>query len=349
MAGFFYTPPPTNIGGSQPFAPRLGQPQSGPIPQSPPQRGAIALATVGVLLASWATQPQPQQKYARIAPLIPAAAIAKTPVNNSVNLRIIADQWTQAQVVVLPASEIAPLLTAPVTPDVAPLLTGTNLSLVLQQWLPGPNPQQRLPVLTQSGPTLSTQTPYSTVNLNITVASWAPKYVAAQKSAQIAPTLPVVSQPQPLTLTNLQTVIASWVPPFVATQGYVEIAPILPAVIAAQSVPYVDRNTAIVLSQWRPQWYAGKGYGTIASQSPPAPVVSSPPPYSRVNFRVATLQWQPLPYTPVQGWKSDAAWNAGGPVAVVTPPDPASARRRETRVAMRVDRNALPPRYRNNS
>src|SRR5690349_7894333 len=55
MPGHFRPAPPTFIGGRQPFAPELGIPQSGPVPQAPPIRSYAAFVAIAV--ASLAAPP----------------------------------------------------------------------------------------------------------------------------------------------------------------------------------------------------------------------------------------------------------------------------------------------------
>jgi len=51
--GFFYVPPPTFVGGRQPYAPPNGLVQSGIAPQAAPNIGSIDSRVLNVLLRSW--------------------------------------------------------------------------------------------------------------------------------------------------------------------------------------------------------------------------------------------------------------------------------------------------------
>lgn len=185
MAGHFYPLPPTFIGGRQPYAPKLGQVQSGPAAASgpppinrasfqsidawhrhdpcttiyvcsiAPQLSAPAVpdnppvrsyANQRAILGHWNPVYRPLPSTIKVAPLLPApAAPDNAPVVNRTNLSLITRQWERYPLALPQSGRVAPLLPAAVTPDAPPILSYAHRNLVIAQWIP---PQWRpLPAL----------------------------------------------------------------------------------------------------------------------------------------------------------------------------------------------------------
>jgi hypothetical protein len=296
--GYYYPPPPVSIGGAQPYAPRLGIAQSGPVPQAPPQRGSIALATLGVILASWQPPFFVAQGAGDIAPTIPAPAVANPPLmQNRAIQTILQSSWQADPTTVVSLCSVAAFATPPVISQ-PPAVTGVNLQTILQTW------QQ-------------------------------PAFLV-QGAGDIAPTLPapVVSQPPVQSGTNLRVIRCSWEPPFFSRKALAtsrrrcrlfrsrsqfqqrccirygppgirlgslpicrepgDIAPTLPASSQPSQPPVLTSvNLQTILQAWQPPFVMPPGANDIAPMLP-APIGPSQPPVpTSVNFETVLQSWLP--------------------------------------------------------
>lgn len=185
MSGYFYPLPPTQIGGRQPYAPRLGRIESGPTPESAPVRSFAAL---GILLASWAPAVLALPQAARIAPLIPASSPPDNPPPVRRLTSIIDAQWDQLPITVIYVSSIAPTLTTPVAPDNAPVRSDAQLNCLLGTWQTIIDDRFRfLPDQTRIAPLLPAAVlpddpPVSTyTNFSVLLQQWIPPYIPIPK------------------------------------------------------------------------------------------------------------------------------------------------------------------------
>lgn len=294
MPGHFYPPPPTFIGGTQPYAPRLGISQSGPVPQAPPLRGPIALATFGLLLAAWQPPFVKAQGSAQIAPLLPVAAVASNaPPPNGIWLRTVIEQWQ-------------PKWSSPQQVDVAPTLPRVDtapapsqaLSRVFATWQVDPYIQIGLTSVAPFATQATSDAPPVTsgVNLQTILQAWVPPPPSAQGWSRIAPILPRVDAPPTRTFVNQSTLLASWVPPWIGAQGYSDIAPLIPVAAAPDQPPIPGTVTlSLVLRTWQPPFFAAQGYGEIAPLIPAQAAADQPPVPGSVTFSVVLRSWQLAP------------------------------------------------------
>lgn len=276
--GYFYPPPPTFIGGRQPYAPPLGQIQSGPLPQAPPLRGAFALATLGVILSTWQTPFFEAQGAGDIAPLLPPTpVVSQPPARSNATQAIIQSCWVADSTTLIPLCSIAPFVAAAIAGQ----------------------PPQPLPI-----------------NLQTILQAWQPAFFEAQGAGDIAPTLPIVNTAPVRSFVNLSTVLQAWIPPFLESQGASDIAPLLPAPIAPSQPPVQSYATLYgILNAWIPPTLPSQGFTWIAPSLPAPPVISQPPVLTRVTQRLILDAWLPAFLEP-QGYGDIAPLVPGQVVAV---------------------------------
>lgn len=161
MPGYFYPLPPANIGGRQPYAPRLGQVQSGPAPSTPPP---VNRASFGIIEARHREDPWTVIYVCRIAPLLSAPVEPDAPpVRTHVTQRIIAQQW-QYEFRPLPTTvKVGAFAPAPTASDNPPQRSYVTLNLIARQWMPpfvNPKPRSALSVniIPPGEPNLGTST-----------------------------------------------------------------------------------------------------------------------------------------------------------------------------------------------
>ncbi len=324
--GYFYQPPPTFIGGAQPYAPRLGIVQGGPAPQAPPPRGAVALATLGVILSAWQPPFFEAQGAGDIAPLIQTtAAPSGPPVVTGVILRSIVDQW-QPGWYGPPQTRTASIL--PIV-NSAPPRTSVNLSTVLQSWQPPFLESQggsEIAPLLPAAPVAS-QPPGLNRTLAIITSNWSADQTTLIYLDSIAPfaTPPAISQPQPISRVNLQVALQSWQTPFFLAQGAGDIAPTLPAPPVISPPPPSARVTlmSIITARWYFDERTIVPLTSIAAFAA-APEIDQPQPISRVNLQIALQGWQ-LPFFEAQG-----AGDIAPLIAALVPPSQPSPTGRAT-------------------
>lgn len=287
--GYFYPPPPPLIGGKQPYAPALGLVQSGPVPQAPPLRGAIAVATFGIILSSWQPSFLPVQGAGHIAPLLQAAAgVSQPPPLNRSAQSVIQAAWQQDPTTIISLTSVAPFAAGPVTP---PQPSGVNLQLILQAWQPPPYVVQGsggdfAPTL----PVVSQPNPVSSAKLHQIRSTWETPWSSAwmQGAGDIAPTVPTgatSSQPPLQSRVQLSIVQAVWQSDVVTQISLSSVAPL----IAADQPPVQSgTNLQIVVQAWQPAPYSIQGAGDIA---PSLPIVSQPPAVSRASLQSIVRSW----------------------------------------------------------
>lgn len=247
MAGYFYPPPPSQIGGSQPFAPRLGIVQSGPTPQAPPLRGPIALATLAVIASAWTPSDVRAQTAPKIAPLISVLTGGPPPI---VRQPHIVASWSQDPVTVLYLTQIAANIVAL---DAPPVRTYVNSSIIRAAWDP---PWLASQGYTRIAPNLAapaapSQPPVLThVNERIIGQAWVPPWYGPPRplSTSALPAAPVATPPPVLTRVNDRVVLQAWVPAWVAPPRLLSTSA-LPAPIAS---PPVRTHTVLhsIVAQW---------------------------------------------------------------------------------------------------
>lgn len=297
MAGFFYAPPPARIGGSQPYAPKLGIVQSGAAPEAPPIRGPLALATLALVVSAWAPQPVRAQSSAKIAPLISTVAPA-VPYSRDLQNRIVRDVWNQSVLVVLGGTQVAPLIAETPVVDSPPLTNRANINLLIGSWTSSFLQSQGYAELVAPPVTASTNPSFTQEELVSIVQSWQPLPQPKQYRPFVA-SLPIVNDPPRSSLVNARTVLQSWVPPFIASQGYSEFAPLAPAAAAVDNPPLPSIvNFQLALASWLPPWMPPQGFSKIASI---LPLVDAPPQLSKVNQGLLLQSWVP-PFIQAQGY-----------------------------------------------
>lgn len=288
----FRVPPPVFIGARQPYAPRLGIPQSGPTPQPPPLIGPMAAASFSLIVAAW--QPYaPAQPQTRIAPLIPAAAApSQPPVQTRTNAAIVQDSWNVQFAVPQGFARIAPLL--PVAATVQQAFDGrANAAIILDAWAARhgyPPAAARIAPLISSLVTPDAP-PLKSLNLLPAIlASWVPQPTLislASFAGQIS------ADPPPVTTSvNLTTVISAWRPPFSWVQGC-RLAPLIPAAIVPDQPPVPGRQTqGLVTLSWQPPHFISQGYCEIAPTLPIAVAPDSPPIAGRQTLQLVMNSWE---------------------------------------------------------
>lgn len=213
MAGHFYKLPPTFIGGRQPYAPQLGVAQSGPVPDDPPPLSRVML---GVALAAWIPAAYALPSAAKIAPLIPAEAVASQPPPNRAHLSIIHSHWTRDPITVISLTSVASVLATPPQIDAPPVKTSTNLNAIVNQWYtpfrPLPSGSQFAPLI--QAPVIPDNPPVNDhVRLNLVVTQWRPPAYDLPKPGRMAPFLsPTITPDAPPVSdrVNLNLIVAQW-------------------------------------------------------------------------------------------------------------------------------------------
>lgn len=230
--GYFYPPPPLFIGGKQPYAPPLGIVQSGPVPQAPPQRGPIALATLGVLISSWQPPFQQAQGASDIAPIIQTpAAPSQPPAPRNAALFNILGAWQQDPITIVSLPSAAG--NVGVTPDQPQPVGRVNFDIIRRSWdiqfqLIGP---ARIAPLAPA-PAIPDQPPIPSRNdLYTILRAWAAPFQYPQGAGHSAPTLPapaVPSQPPITSYAIFYRLRGTWEQPFQMPAGAGNSAPNLP-------------------------------------------------------------------------------------------------------------------------
>lgn len=153
MAGHFYAPPPTFIGGRQPYAPKLGQVQSGPVPSAPPP---INRASLRIVDAWHRDDPCTIIYVCSIAPQLAAPAVPDNPPGRSfANQRVILGQWDPQHRPLPTATKVAPFIPAAAVPDNPPRFSYSIRNTILASWTPPYRPIPRLQIseiVTESEP-----------------------------------------------------------------------------------------------------------------------------------------------------------------------------------------------------
>lgn len=181
--GWWTPPPPVWVGARQPFAPPLGLPQSGPVPQAPPLRGALQAQNLQILLNAWTPAYFFAQGAGDIAAVLPISTAPSQPPPISRVPQAIYAKWNEGYSLSITMPSAAGNVS--VTPDQPPPTSSTNLYLLTR--------------------------------------SWQPPTFYPQSSARIAPNLPAPpapSQPPVPSRTAMFITLRYWEPTFTRVQGY---------------------------------------------------------------------------------------------------------------------------------
>lgn len=144
MAGHFYPPPSTFIGGRQPYAPPLGLVQSGLAPSAPPP---VNRASLQIIEARYRVDPTTVIYVGSIAPLLQTPAVPDNPPPSSyANQRVILGRWELPYRPIQGVSKLAPLLAPAVTPDNPPRFGYSVRNTILASWVPPYRPIPRLQI-----------------------------------------------------------------------------------------------------------------------------------------------------------------------------------------------------------
>jgi hypothetical protein len=185
MAGHFYAPPPTFIGGRQPYAPKLGQVQSGPAPSTPPL--PVNRANFRIIEARYREDPWTIISLSRIAPLLTTPAVPDNPPARSfANQRVIFGQWEPIHRPLPFSIKVAPFVPAAATPDNPPRRSDANRNVILGQWIPPYQPLPRratLAPLLPAAPVADSPPKLAYQIRNVILRQWAPSPVQYQPRA----------------------------------------------------------------------------------------------------------------------------------------------------------------------
>jgi hypothetical protein len=175
-------------------------------------------------------------------------------------------------------------------PLYAPISVAT-LATILASWQPLPQPMQRAPVVTPSGPAATPYTFAGSVNQRILASSWDDNIWTVIHVASIGSQAPPPPQ-VPSSQANLRILLQAWDAPPPLPQTTAPIAAQLPRPSPPPPVSSAGFANLIALNQ--PPAYAIPRAGTIASTLP-AP--SPPPPVQYASVRVLLQAWDAPPPT----------------------------------------------------
>ena len=276
MSSNFYPPPPVFIGGRQPYQPKLGLAQSGPVPQAPPIRAAAAV--LALLVQSWQPAAYALPQRTQIAPLIPAAAQSSSPpALAGTNLSIVIRAWDAPQNQLQFRPGMAPNAPAqsaqPLKPPTA------NQSIIGAAWLDDP----QVVIGLSSAALIEIDDPprFDRTDLFCVLDAWRPPQYAMPPQTLVASLLavPVVpSQPPVATDVALSLIVRNWDPPQYSQPPSSMIAPLVTASSAASQPPVFSRTAiSVILRGWDPAAYALPKAADIGRLSPPPAAPSRPP------------------------------------------------------------------------
>jgi hypothetical protein len=169
--GHFYPQLPTNIGGKQPYAPRLGVVPSAPVVANQLKPSNVWFSTV---LAIHRNQPWTLIYTASIAPLLATPpTIDNPPPRSNANLNVIARSWLAREPWRDTTDYVAPFAPAPVISP-PPVKTLENVNTIRawnnpRVWWPLPTNIKQTPP-SAAAPDAPPKRSYA--NLNIVIASW---------------------------------------------------------------------------------------------------------------------------------------------------------------------------------
>lgn len=176
MSGYFYGPPPTFIGGRQPYAPKLGLAQSGP--DAVASQVPINRASLAIVDAAWRAENLPHIRGEYFAPTLPI--ISQPPPISRAALWNIDAKWREDIITVISLSSLAPQGEAE-TADAPPVRDGQNLNLVLRAWEPRARHPQASPKGIISGPLADAAPLIYRANFSAIIEQWKPKPYAPPK------------------------------------------------------------------------------------------------------------------------------------------------------------------------
>lgn len=217
MAGHFYAPPPTFIGGRQPYAPKLGQVPSPAVSSDPPP---VNRASLRIIEARYRDDPWTIISVSRIAPLLTTPAVPDNPpVSSFANQRVILGQWEPIYRPLPFTIKVAPLIPAAAVPDNPPRQSYANSQVVARAW---EQPYRSLPAGAKVAPLLPVVTPdsppqRSDANRNLILAQWIAPYRSQPPRANVAPLLlaAVADSPPRLGYENRNVILRQWIPPYI--------------------------------------------------------------------------------------------------------------------------------------
>jgi len=337
MAGHFYPLPPTFIGGRQPYAPKLGIAQSGP-----PSQPTRALATFGIILASWSQAAPALPNQVRIAPLVPLAAVPDAPPRLlTTNLNVILAQWQPQYAPQQSRADIAPLIAMVTTAN--PPFNRDQFKVIhaahqqSDPWtvisLTSVAPFAEAPA-TPDAPPLKGR-----VTIDSILGQWEPQEYLPPLPKGLAPLLSpaAVSDAPPIrTYALLNMIIGLNQPLPYRPQVSKPIAALLPAPVAPDSPPVMSTaRLNVLLQQWEPRawWPLPHSPAQIA----PAPDAAPAP--TDVNLALIIEQWRAPDLRLRQGSKFAPLIEQ---VVVPDAPPPVSMRNFETVMGWWEDRNNYP-------
>lgn len=256
MAGHFYPPPPTFIGGRQPYAPELWIPPSGPAPESPPVRSWAAFNAV---LGTHLPQPYALPATRKIAALIPAAAIPDAPpARGYANFKLIADQWQQIELrrQARPFVASLPIISAP------PPVNRSNLRIIDALWDYDPVTViyvNAIASIAEAPPAPDNPPTRTRVNFDTIATQWCPPPRPLLARAKIAPLLPaqiIPDAPPVRSFARFNSILQQWVPPYIPlpklriSQGITQAPPVLLGQIPNLSAQFDSGTHQFDLSEY---------------------------------------------------------------------------------------------------
>lgn len=299
MPGHFFPAPPTFIGGRQPYAPKDGIAQSGPVPQAPPIRSYAAFVAIAVAsLAGPPTFIGGKQPYAAPLGQSQSGAVASQPPASSYAPNV-AIAWLPPPPAFVGGDQpygpqLGQVQSAPVSGP--PPLTQVTLGIIRAAWTQDVvtiiSLSSGAPFLADPGPPV----PSSYVVQQTIRQAWDITPYAVPKAGTIASVLaapPVVSAPPITTLALLYETRAAWNPgPWPAQEG-AQIAPLLPAAVTPDAPP-VRSYSGTIRQSWEiapPQPQQG------ARIAPLIPTADQPPVQGYVVLRSIVESWN-RPFVP---------------------------------------------------
>jgi hypothetical protein len=290
VAGYFYPLPPAFIGGRQPYAPKLGIAQSGP-----PSQPTRALATLGIILASWAQAAPALPKQVKIAPLIPVAAAAANPPYTRKQFESIDAAWRADVTTVITLTSIAPSAEPPPDPDVAPIKGYKTVDLILGQWKareyrpPQPNGLAPLlpPAVVPDAPPVRSHALLKSILDQSLPAAYRPQ--VSKPIAALLPVAAVPDYPPPSSDALLNLVLQQWAPrawwPLPRSQAFVPPTPDTPPVPGGT-------NFDIIAEQWVTDAARLPQGAKFAPLLEPISQSDAPPAPSNTNFATVVRWWE---------------------------------------------------------
>jgi hypothetical protein len=285
--GHYYNPPPTFVGGAQPYAPRLGVPHSASVPSAPPPQN---LASYNQIIQLW----WPPARTAKglggpDAAIVPPQILAPAGVPQAVLQAWAYDPWI---VIALPSAAGAQ--------GVQPVAPPPPIAQAIRNFLPGlwwpsqktakglggpdapiipPPPRKELPpgIFAQwqhdpiteislassagnPGFTPSQPQPVSNAQLLALIRVWDPPYFPPPMAGTLGSLIPPPPPPSPppnISYANLFLTLQNWVPPFIYPPVMPPNAPFPPApvfgtVTTCGVLTIYDKGNGSIIVTWGP-------------------------------------------------------------------------------------------------